>query len=34
MDAVPALGQHNEAILAELGYDAAQRAHLRALGAA
>jgi itaconate CoA-transferase len=34
MGAVPALGQHNDAILAELGYDAAQRAYLRALGAA
>jgi itaconate CoA-transferase len=33
MGAVPALGQHNDAILHELGYDAAQRAHLRAEGA-
>ncbi len=33
MAAVPALGQHNDAILAELGYDAAQRAYLHAVGA-
>jgi itaconate CoA-transferase len=30
MDAVPALGQHTDAILAELGYTAEQRAALRA----
>lgn len=29
MDAVPALGQHSEAVLAELGYDAAQIAQFR-----
>ena len=29
MDAVPALGQHSESVLAELGYDAAQIAQLR-----
>ena len=33
MDAVPALGQHTEAILAELGLDAAAIAGLRAAGA-
>ena len=33
MDAVPALGQHTDGILAELGYDAVQRAQLRAEGA-
>jgi itaconate CoA-transferase len=30
MDAVPALGQHAESILAELGYSAADIARLRA----
>jgi crotonobetainyl-CoA:carnitine CoA-transferase CaiB-like acyl-CoA transferase len=33
LDAVPALGQHTEAILAELGVDAATVADLRAVGA-
>ena len=33
MDAVPALGQHTDAILRELGYDAATIARLRAEGA-
>ncbi|ANN75722.1 CaiB/BaiF CoA transferase family protein [Bordetella flabilis] len=33
MDAVPSLGQHTEAILAELGYDASAIAALRASGA-
>jgi itaconate CoA-transferase len=33
MDAVPALGQHTEAILAELGYSAADIARLRQSGA-
>ena len=33
MDAIPALGQHSEAILGELGYDAAQIAGLREAGA-
>ena len=33
MDAVPALGQHTDAILGELHYDAAQIAELRAAGA-
>jgi crotonobetainyl-CoA:carnitine CoA-transferase CaiB-like acyl-CoA transferase len=33
MDAVPALGQHTDAILAELGYDAAAIAQLRSAGA-
>jgi itaconate CoA-transferase len=33
MDAVPALGEHTEAILIELGYDAAERALLRTEGA-
>ncbi|MGB7481066.1 MAG: CoA transferase, partial [Burkholderiaceae bacterium] len=33
MDPVPALGQHTEHILAELGYDAAAIAALRARGA-
>ena len=32
MDAVPALGQHTDAILAELGYDRARIAALRANG--
>jgi itaconate CoA-transferase len=32
MDAVPALGQHTEAVLEELGYDAAQRTQLRTAG--
>jgi itaconate CoA-transferase len=34
MDAVPALGQHTDAILAEIGYDAAAIAALREAGAA
>jgi crotonobetainyl-CoA:carnitine CoA-transferase CaiB-like acyl-CoA transferase len=29
----PLLGQHNDEILAELGYDPAARAHLRTIGA-
>ena len=29
MDAVPALGQHSDSVLAGLGYDAAQIAQLR-----
>ena len=33
MEAVPGLGQHTDAILAELGYDHAARAALRAAGA-
>jgi len=33
MDAVPALGQHTDAILAGLGLDAAAIAGLRAAGA-
>jgi crotonobetainyl-CoA:carnitine CoA-transferase CaiB-like acyl-CoA transferase len=33
LDAVPALGQHTDAILAELGVDAAGIAALRAAGA-
>jgi crotonobetainyl-CoA:carnitine CoA-transferase CaiB-like acyl-CoA transferase len=33
MDPVPALGQHTDAILRELGYDAAAIARLRAEGA-
>jgi itaconate CoA-transferase len=33
MDPIPAIGQHTEAILAEIGYDAAQIARLRAAGA-
>ncbi len=33
MDPIPALGQHTDAILAELGYDAEQVARLRAAGA-
>lgn len=33
MDAVPALGQHTDAILAELGFDAPDIARLRAEGA-
>lgn len=33
MDAVPALGEHTESILAELGYDASFIAGLRAMGA-
>jgi len=32
MDAIPALGQHTDAILRELGYDAAAVAHLHAEG--
>jgi itaconate CoA-transferase len=33
MDPVPAVGEHNESILAELGYSAAEIANLRAVGA-
>jgi itaconate CoA-transferase len=33
MDPVPALGQHTDAILAELGYDAAAIAAMHAQGA-
>jgi itaconate CoA-transferase len=33
MDAVPALGQHTDAILGELGYDADAIARLRSDGA-
>ena len=33
MDAVPALGQHTDAVLATLGYSVAQIAELRAEGA-
>ena len=33
MDAVPALGQHTEAILGELGWDAAAIERLRQAGA-
>jgi itaconate CoA-transferase len=33
MDPVPALGQHTDAILAELGYDAAAIAVMHAQGA-
>jgi crotonobetainyl-CoA:carnitine CoA-transferase CaiB-like acyl-CoA transferase len=33
MDPVPALGQHTEAILGELGYDPAAIGRLRAEGA-
>ena len=33
MDAVPALGEHTDAILRELGYDAPAIARLRAEGA-
>jgi crotonobetainyl-CoA:carnitine CoA-transferase CaiB-like acyl-CoA transferase len=33
MDPVPALGAHTDALLAELGYDAAQVARLHADGA-
>ncbi|QGZ65138.1 CaiB/BaiF CoA transferase family protein [Paraburkholderia acidisoli] len=33
MDAVPALGQHTESILAELGYDAERIGSLKAMGA-
>jgi itaconate CoA-transferase len=33
MDAVPALGQHSDAILGELGWEQAAIAHLRAVGA-
>jgi crotonobetainyl-CoA:carnitine CoA-transferase CaiB-like acyl-CoA transferase len=33
MDPVPALGQHTDAILAELGWDSAAVARLRAQGA-
>jgi crotonobetainyl-CoA:carnitine CoA-transferase CaiB-like acyl-CoA transferase len=32
MDAIPALGAHTDAILAELGCDAGQIARLRAAG--
>ena len=32
MDAVPALGQHNDSVLAGLGYDAVQIAQLRRAG--
>jgi crotonobetainyl-CoA:carnitine CoA-transferase CaiB-like acyl-CoA transferase len=32
MDAIPAVGQHTDAILAEIGYDAAGIARLRAAG--
>lgn len=34
MDAVPALGQHTDAVLTELGHDATQIAALRAAGSA
>jgi itaconate CoA-transferase len=33
MDAVPAVGEHTDAILAELGYAPAEVADLRAAGA-
>jgi crotonobetainyl-CoA:carnitine CoA-transferase CaiB-like acyl-CoA transferase len=33
MDPVPALGEHTDAILAELGYDEEQRTRLRDAGA-
>ena len=33
MDPVPALGEHTDALLAELGYDAAAIAHLHAANA-
>ena len=33
MDPIPALGQHTDALLAELGYDAATIAHLHAANA-
>jgi crotonobetainyl-CoA:carnitine CoA-transferase CaiB-like acyl-CoA transferase len=33
MDPIPALGEHTDAVLAELGYGEADRERLRAVGA-